>query len=56
MNVSDMQTPDEDDRHEEQFRSNTIKVNSKIVKEQIWVNPVTSKIMIQLSEPDTNAQ
>ena len=36
MNVSDMQAPDEDDRHDEQSRSKTIKANSKIVKERIW--------------------
>ena len=37
MNVSDMQVPDEDDRHGEQSRSKTIKANSKIVKERIWM-------------------
>ena len=36
MNVSDMQVPDEDDRHDEQSRSKTIKANSKIVRERIW--------------------
>ena len=36
MNVSDMEVPDEDDRHDEQSRSKTIKANSKIVKERIW--------------------
>ena len=36
MNVSDMQVPDEDGRHDEQSRSKTIKANSKIVKERIW--------------------
>ena len=36
MNVSDMQVPDEDDRHDERSRSKTIKANSKIVKERIW--------------------
>ena len=35
-NVSDMQVPDEDDRHE-QSSSKTIKANSKIVKERIWM-------------------
>ena len=33
MDVSDMQVPDEDDRHDKQSRSSTIKANSKIVKE-----------------------
>ena len=35
MNVSDMQVPDEDDRHQEQSRSKTIKANSKTLKETI---------------------
>ena len=35
MNVSDMQVPDEDDHHDEQCRSNTIKANNKIVKERL---------------------
>ena len=64
MNVSDMQVPDEDDRHDEQFRSKTIKANSKIVKERIWKivkeriwrNPVTSKIEVQPVGTDTDAQ
>ena len=67
MNVSDMQVPDEDDRHDEQSRSNTIKANSKtvkerspanskIVKERMWNNPVTSKIVLRPLEPDTDAQ
>ena len=30
--------------------------NSKIVKEGIWINPVTSKIMKQPLESDTDAQ
>ena len=30
--------------------------NNKIVKERIWINPVTSKIMKQSLEPDTDAQ
>ena len=29
--------------------------NSKLVKEQIWINPVTSKIVLQPLEPDTDA-
>ena len=33
MNVSDMQVPDEDDRHDEQSRSQTIKASNKIVNE-----------------------
>ena len=74
MNVSDMQVPDEDDRHEEQSqrhdqseeqdreRANldaqfsVSAANSKIVTEQICVNPVSSKIVIQPLEPDTDAQ
>ena len=59
MNVSHMQVPDEDDHHDEQSLSNTIKANNKIVgranlrekqsrankivTEQVWINPVTSK-------------
>ena len=46
MNVSDMQVPDEDDRHGEQSRSKTIKAfpaNNKIVTEQIWIISVTSR-------------
>ena len=46
----------DDDRHDEQSRSDTIKTNSKIVTEQIWINPVTSKIVSQPLEPDTDAQ
>ena len=30
--------------------------NSKIVIERIWINPVTSKIMVQPLESDTDAQ
>ena len=30
--------------------------DSKIVKERIWINPVTSKIVRQPLEPDTDAQ
>ena len=33
----------------------TIKVNSKIVRERIWINPVTSEITFQLLYPDTGA-
>ena len=36
MDVSDVQVPDEDDRHAERSRSKTIPANSKIVKERIW--------------------
>ena len=36
MNVSDMQVPGEDDRHDEECRNNTIKANNWIVKERIW--------------------
>ena len=36
LNVSDMQVPDEDDRHGEKCRRKTIKANNKIVKERIW--------------------
>ena len=35
MNVSDVQVPDEDDRHDEQSRNNTIKANNEIVKKRI---------------------
>ena len=35
MNVSDMQVPDEDDRHDEQSRSKTIEAHNKTVKEII---------------------
>ena len=55
MNVSDMQVPDEKDRHDEQSRSQTIKANNKIVKERIWINPVPSKIEIQPLDTDTDA-
>ena len=34
----------------------TIKANSKIAKERIWINPVTSKIVVQPSESDADAQ
>ena len=34
MDESDMQVPDEDDRHEDPFRSKTINANKKIVKER----------------------
>ena len=30
--------------------------NSQLVKERIWINPVTSKIEFQPLEPDTDAQ
>ena len=30
--------------------------NNKIVKERSWINPITSKIMKQPLEPDTDAQ
>ena len=33
MDESDMQVPDEDDRHEDPSRSKTVKANNKIVKE-----------------------
>ena len=33
-----------------------MKANSKIVKERIWINPVTNKIVIQPLEPYTDAQ
>ena len=71
MNVSDMQVPDEDDRHDEQSRNKTVKANSKIVKEriwtlvscfankivteQIWIISVTSKIALQPLDTDTDA-
>ena len=54
-NVSDLQVQDEDDRHDEQSRSKTIKANNKIVIERIWIKPVTSKIVVQPSESDTDA-
>ena len=56
MNVSDMQVPHEDDRRDEQSRSQTIKTNNKIVKERIWINPVTCKIETQPLDTDTDAQ
>ena len=56
MNVSDMQAPDEDDRHDEQSRNNTIKANNKIVNERIWIISVTSKIMMQPLDADTDAR
>ena len=34
MDESDMQVPDEDDRHEDPSRSKTIKANNKVVKER----------------------
>ena len=34
----------------------TIKANSKIAKERIWINPVTSKITKQPLESDNDAQ
>ena len=34
MDESDMQVPNEDDRHEDPSRSKTIKANNKIVKER----------------------
>ena len=54
-NVSDMQVPDEDDRHNEQSRSQTITANNKIVKYSILVDPVTSKTEIQPLDSDTDA-
>ena len=56
MNVSDMQVPDKDDRHDGPSRSKTIKANRKIVKDRIWINLVTSKIGIQPLEPYPDAQ
>ena len=69
MDVRDVQVSDKDGYR---FRSNTIKANSKIVKERIWtldshfankivkermwINPVTSKIVIQPLELDPDAQ
>ena len=55
MNVSDMQVPDEDDRHDEKSRSQTIKANN-VVKERIWINQVTSKIETQSLDTDTDDQ
>ena len=42
MNVSHMQVMDEDDRQDEQSHSDTIKANSKTVKER---SPANSKIV-----------
>ena len=68
MSVSDMHVQDEDDRHDEQSRSKTIKANNKIVKERTWtlhsqqtaesccINLVTSKILKQPLQSDTDAQ
>ena len=69
MDVSEVQVSD---THGNKSRSNTIKANSKIVQEriwtldsqfaneivteQIWNISVTSKILLQLLEPDTDAQ
>ena len=36
--------------------NHTINTNSEIVKERIWINPVTSKILVQLVDTDTDAQ
>ena len=55
MNASKKQVPDEDDRHDEQSRSKTIKANNQIVKERIWINLVTSKIEFQPWDTDTDA-
>ena len=56
MNVSDMQVPGADDRHDEQCRNITSKANNKVVKERIWTGLVTSKIMKQPLESETDAQ
>ena len=74
MNAIDMQVPDEDDRHNEQSRSDTINAKSKIVKERVctlnssfrqqnskivkernWINPLTSKVVLQPLDTDTDA-
>ena len=55
MDVSGMQVSDKDGYRS---RSNTIKANSKIVKERIWTldSNFASKSEFQLLEPDTDAQ
>ena len=55
MNVSDMQAADEDDRLDEESRNKTIKANNKIEKKRIWIISVTSKIMVQPLDTDTDA-
>ena len=42
MDVSDVQVPNEDDRHAERSRSKTIPANSKIVTERIWTTILSS--------------
>ena len=42
MNVSDMQVSDEDGHLIVLLGNITIKANSKIVKERIWINPLSS--------------
>ena len=70
MNVSDMQVPDEDDRHDDSQQNGQSKqqdreranldarfpLANKTGKERIWINPVTSKIEFQLLDTDTDAQ
>ena len=55
MDVSDVQVSDKDGFSS---RSNTIKANSKIVKQRIWTldSRFASKIELQPLEPDTDAQ
>ena len=55
MNVSDMQVLGRMIVLLHSFH-HTIKANSKIVKERIWMNLVTSKIIKQPLESDTDAQ
>ena len=71
MNVIDMQVPDEDDRvaaqppeHDQSEQQDRERANlkgkqsvaNKIVTEQVWINPVTSKFMAQPLDTDTDAQ
>ena len=53
MDVSDVKVTDEGGSLQ---CSKTIKANNKIVKERIWINPVTSMIETQPLETDTDAQ
>ena len=70
MNVADLQVLDEDDRaaaqppphdqREQQDRESEFErkqsLANKIVTEQVWINPVTSKSMAQPLDAGTDAQ
>ena len=53
MDVTSVKVSDEDGYL---IRNMTIKSNSKIVTEQIWISPVTSEITFQPFDLDTDAQ